>query len=61
MPAIPIRWTSKLAPRRWSTSSQQQPDWKDTAIIVTWDDSDGWYDHAYASRSMPSFDAKPTS
>ena len=24
---------------------QQQPDWKNTAIIVTYDDSDGWYDH----------------
>ena len=24
---------------------QQQPDWKNTAVIVTYDDSDGWYDH----------------
>jgi phospholipase C len=24
---------------------QQSPDWKDMAIIVTYDDSDGWYDH----------------
>src|SRR5262249_52503350 len=24
---------------------QQQPDWKNTAIVVTYDDSDGWYDH----------------
>ena len=28
---------------------QQQPDWKDTAVIITYDDSDGWYDHAYAT------------
>jgi len=21
--------------------------WKDTAIFITWDDSDGWYDHVY--------------
>ena len=27
---------------------QQQPDWETTAVIVAWDDSDGWYDHAYA-------------
>ena len=24
---------------------QQQPDWKNTAVIVAYDDSDGWYDH----------------
>ena len=24
---------------------QQSPDWKDTAIIVNYDDTDGWYDH----------------
>ena len=24
---------------------EQSPFWKDTAIIVTYDDSDGWYDH----------------
>jgi phospholipase C len=27
---------------------QASPDWKDTAIIITYDDSDGWYDHASA-------------
>ncbi len=27
-----------------------------TAVIVTWDDSDGWYDHAYADPTSPSFD-----
>jgi phospholipase C len=37
---------------------QQQPDWKDTAVIVTWDDSDGWYDHAYRGADQPSFDAE---
>ena len=36
---------------------QQQPDWKNTAVIVTWDDSDGWYDHAYTSPTSASFDA----
>ena len=24
---------------------QQTPQWKQMAILVTWDDSDGWYDH----------------
>lgn len=36
---------------------EQQPDWKNTAIIVTYDDSDGWYDHRYASPTTSSFDA----
>ncbi len=35
---------------------QQQPDWKNTAVIVTWDDSDGWYDHAFAKVTSASFD-----
>ncbi|QHN03949.1 alkaline phosphatase family protein [Granulicella sp. WH15] len=25
---------------------QQQPDWEHTAVIIAYDDSDGWYDHA---------------
>ena len=24
---------------------QRRPEWKNTAILLTWDDSDGWYDH----------------
>jgi phospholipase C len=36
---------------------QQQPDWASTAVIVAWDDSDGWYDHAYAAPTSASFDA----
>jgi phospholipase C len=35
---------------------QQQPVWKDTAVIIAWDDSDGWYDHAYAETTSASFD-----
>jgi phospholipase C len=27
---------------------QQSPDWKDMAILIAWDDSDGWYDHVLA-------------
>jgi phospholipase C len=37
---------------------QQQPDWNSTAVIVAWDDSDGWYDHAYANPTSSSFDAQ---
>jgi phospholipase C len=37
---------------------QQQPDWNSTAVIVTYDDSDGWYDHAYANPTHASFDAQ---
>jgi len=35
---------------------QTRPEWRDTAVIVTWDDSDGWYDHAYANPTSASFD-----
>ncbi|MGB7553261.1 MAG: alkaline phosphatase family protein [Candidatus Korobacteraceae bacterium] len=24
---------------------QQRPEWANTAVAITWDDSDGWYDH----------------
>jgi hypothetical protein len=34
---------------------QQQPDWDSTAVIIAYDDSDGWYDHASASITHPSF------
>ena len=36
---------------------QHQPDWKNTAVIVTYDDSDGWYDHAYVPPTSASYDA----
>jgi phospholipase C len=36
---------------------QQTPDWKSTAVIISYDDSDGWYDHAYSgvTNSSASF------
>jgi phospholipase C len=37
---------------------QQQPDWSSTAVIITFDDSDGWYDHAYATPTHASFDSQ---
>src|SRR5439155_2543784 len=24
---------------------QKNPEWRSTAVIINWDDSDGWYDH----------------
>ena len=30
------------------------PDWSSTAVIVSYDDSDGWYDHAYSGVTNPS-------
>ncbi len=36
---------------------QQQPDWKNTAVIITYDDSDGWYDHRFATPTSSSNDA----
>ncbi|MCU1655539.1 MAG: phosphoesterase, partial [Pseudonocardiales bacterium] len=33
---------------------QHTPDWSSTAVVVSYDDSDGWYDHAYAGVHNPS-------
>jgi len=33
---------------------QQTPDWKSTAAVISYDDSDGWYDHAYSGVTNPS-------
>jgi phospholipase C len=33
---------------------EQSPDWSSTAIIVNYDDSDGWYDHVYSGVTNPS-------
>lgn len=35
---------------------ERQPEWKSTAVILTYDDSDGWYDHAYATPTSASYD-----
>ena len=34
---------------------QKSPEWSETAVIVTWDDSDGWYDHQMPPIVNPSF------
>ncbi len=33
---------------------QQSQFWKDTAIVIVWDDSDGWYDHVMPPLLTPS-------
>ncbi len=35
---------------------QHQPGWENTVVIITWDDSDGWYDHAFADVTSSSLD-----
>jgi phospholipase C len=36
---------------------QQSSEWKDMAILIAWDDSDGWYDHVLAPIVNQSGDA----
>jgi phospholipase C len=33
---------------------QTLPEWSSTAVIIAWDDSDGWYDHAMSPILNPS-------
>ena len=33
---------------------QKSPDWKSTAVVISYDDSDGWYDDAYSGVTNPS-------
>jgi phospholipase C len=37
---------------------QEQPDWDSTAVILAYDDSDGWYDHAFSPTTQGSFSPK---
>ncbi|WP_213738717.1 alkaline phosphatase family protein [Bradyrhizobium sp. dw_411] len=34
---------------------QQQPDWDSTAVVLAYDDSDGWYDHGFSPTTHSSF------
>jgi phospholipase C len=36
---------------------QQLPQWADTAVLITYDDSDGWYDHVMPPIVSPSSDS----
>jgi len=35
---------------------QQLPDWSSTAVVIAYDDSDGWYDHAFTPPLAASHD-----
>jgi phospholipase C len=32
----------------------KSPDWRSTAVVINYDDSDGWYDHAFSGVTNPS-------
>jgi phospholipase C len=36
---------------------QKSPEWESTAVVIAYDDSDGWYDHQMPPVVNPSFDA----
>ncbi|QKW30689.1 alkaline phosphatase family protein [Streptomyces seoulensis] len=40
---------------------QSAPQWSSTAIVIAYDDSDGWYDHVYAPLRNGSTDTAPGS
>ena len=44
-PATPTRWTSRRSWSTRSTRSSSPSTGASTAIVITYDDSDGWYDH----------------
>jgi phospholipase C len=33
---------------------EQTPDWSSTAVVISYDDSDGWYDHVFSGVTNPS-------
>jgi phospholipase C len=39
---------------------QQSPEWKNTAVVIAYDDSDGWYDHAFTTPKNGSSTAQDT-
>ena len=46
--ATPATRTRSTSRRSWSTTINQLeklPSWKSTAVVIAYDDSDGWYDH----------------
>jgi phospholipase C len=38
----------------------EQPDWESTAVILNYDDSDGWYDHAFGGATRTSISSQDT-
>jgi phospholipase C len=55
-------YSSPLDEQKWIVGVinflEQQPDWEHTAVIIAYDDSDGWYDHAMSKTVNGSATAK---
>ena len=58
MQAIQIRWLNRHFVVETVNHIQKLPEWNDTAIIITYDDSDGWYDHVMPPIVSQSDDPK---
>jgi len=57
-------YSDPLDEQTWLTTTinnlEKLPTWKSTAVVITWDDSDGWYDHVFGpirSASQTSLDS----
>jgi phospholipase C len=57
-------YSDPLDEQRWLTSTinhlERLPSWKSTAVVIAYDDSDGWYDHQIGpiiTQSQTSLDA----
>ena len=54
-------YSDPLDEQKWLVTTinaiEKSPDWSSTAIVVTYDDSDGWYDHQPSSIQNGSDDA----
>ncbi|MHB1496760.1 MAG: phospholipase C [Acidimicrobiales bacterium] len=58
-------YSDPLDEQRWLVTTinhlESLPTWRSTAVLVTWDDSDGWYDHVLApilsSSAVPALDS----
>jgi phospholipase C len=53
-------YSDPLDEQKWLADSidavEKSPDWSSTAIVIAYDDSDGWYDHQMGSIITPSED-----
>jgi phospholipase C len=51
-------YSDPLDEQYWITNEinalEKTPDWGSTAVVIAYDDSDGWYDHAYSGVTNPS-------
>jgi phospholipase C len=51
-------YSDPLDEQYWVTNEinalEKTPDWKNTAVVISYDDSDGWYDHVYSGVTNPS-------